>query len=102
MSRLNDFLKVRRAQNGWILENVVEGESDEIYVYSDEFYYDTEIERERSEAEAFSSLLCMIANLIGPMDSRYSKHRVRVKIEAGDKAELSEEEKQKEEEVFKW
>jgi hypothetical protein len=101
MSRLNDFLKVRRAQNGWILENVVEGESDEIYVYSDEFYY-SENDRERSEAEAFSSLLGMIHNLMGPMDSRYSKHRVRIKIEPGDKCEIDEQEDEQEGQLIKW
>lgn len=85
---MSDFLKIRRARNGWILENVVEGESDEIYVYSDEFSYSTdEHDREKSEAEAFGSLLWMIKTLTGPMDSRYSKHRVCIRIEHGDKYE---------------
>lgn len=72
-------IKIKRVENGWILEKLEKEEFESgIFVYS--FSDD-----EKSEAEAFTSLLWNLKEMVGPEDSRYSEHRVRIGIEPGDK-----------------
>ena len=77
------FLKISMAQNGWILEEVITGGFNKTHVFQ---HNDSSL----NEAEAFLELLNTVRDLCGPQDSRYSEHRVVVKIEPGDKFETTE------------
>ena len=68
------------AENGWLLKSCEEGERDRYKVFS----YDDTFEGD-SEAKAFASFLYAIKEEMGPSESRYSKHRVMINIEPGDK-----------------
>lgn len=81
---LSNYLKIRQARNGWILEHVTEGETEDIYAFSEEL---TPFFGEEGEARAFCSLLQTVQELCGAGGSRYSSHRVHVCVKPGDKFE---------------
>lgn len=78
-------LELYWAENGWLIKSVEDGEPDRYTVFS---HRDSDDGKE--EAEAFSSLLWEIKSLMGPSESRYSKYRVMVNLEEGDKYEPQE------------
>mgnify|MGYP003343983236 CR=1 FL=1 len=69
---------IDHAQNGWYLVHSEEGEQDRVFVFSHD-------DREQSEAEAFQALLYAVLDICGPSSSRYSEHRVYIRVEPGDK-----------------
>lgn len=69
---------INHAQNGWYLIHSEEGEPDRVFVFSHD-------DTEQSEAEAFQELLCSVLDICGPSISRYSEHRVYIRVEPGDK-----------------
>jgi hypothetical protein len=74
------MIKIERAANGWIIKHQCDDdEPREFYVY------DTGDDSERDTAESFADVLWKIKELIGPQESRYSAHRVVIRIEPGDK-----------------
>lgn len=66
---------IKKAENGWILTD-----EDQTFVFSHD-------EDEKTEADAFLHLLYQVKESMGPSESRYSEHRVMVRIEKGDKFE---------------
>ena len=77
------MIKIEQVDNGWILIDHSDPENvrKQVFQAKDEYLY------EKSEAEAFASLLWAVKHIVGPSDSRYSAHRVYIKIEPGDKHE---------------
>lgn len=73
------MIKIERADNGWIVRHQCEDEPESVYVF------DTGDDSERDIAEAFADVLWRIIALCGPHESRYSAHRVMIRIEPGDK-----------------
>jgi hypothetical protein len=73
------MIKIQYAQNGWLLTVSEEGEMDKLYVFSHG-------DSEQSEVEAFRDLLVAVHDAYGPSTSRYSDHRIYVRIEPGDKS----------------
>ena len=73
------MIKIERASNGWIIRHQEEDEPLDLHVF------DTGDDSERDTAEAFADMLWKIKELIGPLESRYSAHRVMIHIEPGDK-----------------
>lgn len=71
-------ITIESAVNGWYLIHSEEGEPDQVYVFNGE-------DGEQSEVEAFRDLLATIDTLYGPSTSRYSEHRIYIRIEPGDK-----------------
>ena len=70
--------------NGWILED----ESDPEFIKRAVFEHaDSFRDSEKSEVEAFVRLLWTLNDMIGPTTSRYSEHRVAIRIEKGDKCD---------------
>lgn len=71
-------IEIDRVFNGWIL------------IYESDFEDGVEIqevfESPETEAKAFRRVLMRIEELIGPIDSRYSKERIDIRIVPGDKA----------------
>lgn len=74
------MIKVDAVNNGWILTHQIQDEVDEIEVF--EF-----LNSEEDKARAFQRLLYSISDLLGPMSSRYSQHRIKICIVSGDKYE---------------
>jgi hypothetical protein len=72
------MIKIQYATNGWLLTLVEEGEIDKLYVFSHG-------DSEQSEIEAFRELLTAVHDIYGPTTSRYSEHRIYIRIEPGDK-----------------
>lgn len=77
------MIQIERVDNGWILTDHTDTENvrKQVFQEKDEYLY------EKSQAEAFASLLWEIKSIMGPTDSRYSAHRVYIKIQPGDKHE---------------
>jgi len=73
------MIKIERAMNGWIIRHKEEDEPLDLHVFS------TCDHSERETAEAFADMLWKIKELIGPVESRYSAHRVMITIQPGDK-----------------
>jgi hypothetical protein len=73
------MIKIERALNGWIVRHKEEDEPLDLHVF------DTGDDSERDTAEAFADMLWKIKELIGPLESRYSAHRVMITIQPGDK-----------------
>jgi hypothetical protein len=75
------MIQIERADNGWILIDHSDTENIRKHVFqeTDDFNH------EKSEAEAFARLLWAVKSIMGPMDSRYSEHRVYIEIKPGDK-----------------
>lgn len=71
-------ITIKYAENGWLLIHSEEGESDRVYVFSHNG-------DDKSEVEAFRDLLATVDDIYGPSTSRYSEHRIYIRIEAGDK-----------------
>lgn len=74
-------LVLKMVSNGWILEDHSDPEFTRIEVF------ESKEDSEKGEVEAMARLLWTIDSLIGPTTSRYSKHRIYIKIEPGDKVE---------------
>ncbi len=72
------MIKIQYATNGWLLTIVEEEEIDKLYVFSHG-------DSEQSEIEAFRDLLTAVHDIYGPTTSRYSEHRIYIRIEPGDK-----------------
>jgi hypothetical protein len=72
------MIRIQYAENGWLLTHSEDGESDKLHVFS---HYDDE----QTEAEAFRDLLATVNGLLGPSSSRYSAHRIYIRVEPGDK-----------------
>ncbi len=77
------MIQIERADNGWILIDHSDTENVRKHVFQEADGFDVE----KSEAEAFASLLWVIKSIMGPSDSRYSAHRVYIDIRPGDKHE---------------
>jgi len=75
-----NFLKVKSAENGYCLESFLDGKLHQLFVFEHD-------DTDQKQAEAFQALLYQIKEFYGPSDSRYSSHRVMIKIEPGDKFE---------------
>ena len=71
---------IKYCENGWILTHTEEGEPDRLFVFS-------HTGSEQSEVEAFRDLLWEVNSIYGPTTSRYSEHRIYIKIQPGDKHE---------------
>jgi len=74
------MIKIQYAQNGWLLTHTEEGEPDRLHVFSHNG-------SDQSEVEAFRDLLATVEDIYGPTTSRYSEHRIYIKIQPGDKHE---------------
>lgn len=74
-------LVIECANNGWILKTIYKKDPDENKL--EVFSYDDS--STSAEANAFAELLWAIKSVIGPQESRYSKERVMINIEPGDK-----------------
>lgn len=74
-------IEIQTAQNGWLIEVLEPEDERRLYVFSEDE------ETEASTAQAFVQVLHTLKDLIGPSESRYSEHRVRITIEPGDKWE---------------
>lgn len=72
------MIKIQYAENGWLLTHSEEGEPDRLHVFSHN-------DNEQTEAEAFRDLLATVDSIYGPSSSRYSEHRIYIRIEPGDK-----------------
>ena len=75
-----NFLKIKSAQNGYVLESVIDSKCNLAFVFEHDG-------SEEKEAESLKNLFLSIKELYGPNDSRYSKYRVVITIEPGDKYE---------------
>lgn len=75
------MIQIERADNGWVLTDLSDTENVRKHVFqeADDFNH------EKSEAEAFASLLWAVKSIMGPSDSRYSAHRVYITTKPGDK-----------------
>lgn len=73
-------LVIKMVMNGWILEDHADPELVRIQVFEGG-------DREEDDVKAMQQLLYTINDLVGPTTSRYSKHRIYVRIEPGDKFE---------------
>lgn len=73
-------LIIKMVSNGWILEDHSDPEMVRVEVFEGG-------EREEEEVKAMQRLLWTIDSLVGPTTSRYSEHRIYVRIEPGDKFE---------------
>jgi len=73
-------LTINYAQNGWFLVHSNPDERDEVYVFSNDG-------TEKDEVKCFRDLLSVVEQLYGPTTSRYSAHRIYIRIEPGDKHE---------------
>lgn len=80
-------LIIKMASNGWILEDHSDPELVRVEVFEGG-------DREEEDVKAMQRLLYTIDSLIGPTTSRYSEHRIYVRIEPGDKFEDHKEELQ--------
>ena len=74
------MIKIQYCENGWILTHTEEGEPDRLFVFS-------YTESDQSEVEAFRDLLWQVNDIYGPSTSRYSEHRIYIKVQPGDKHE---------------
>jgi hypothetical protein len=75
------MIQLERADNGWILTDHSDTENVRKHVFQEADGFDVE----KNEAEAFASLLWAVKSIMGPSDSRYSEHRVYIKVQPGDK-----------------
>jgi hypothetical protein len=75
------MIKIQYCENGWLLIHSEEGEPDRLHVFSHDICSD------HSEIEAFAHLLRVVDSIYGPTTSRYSEHRVAIRIERGDKCD---------------
>lgn len=78
------MIKIKMVRNGWILEDKTDEEFTQRYAFE---YIDDFRNGEKSEVEAFVRLLWVLNDLYGPTTSRYSAHRVAIRIEKGDKCD---------------
>lgn len=78
------MLKIRMVTNGWILEDHDDAEMTRYHVFE---HAEEWRDGEKAEVEAFVRLLWTLNDLYGPTTSRYSKHRVSIRIVKGDKCD---------------
>lgn len=75
-----ESITLELAANGWILRDKADPELHKIFVFE-------EGDTDKESVEAFARLLWTLCDLCGPTTSRYSAHRITIKIEPGDKWE---------------
>jgi hypothetical protein len=73
-------LVIKMVSNGWILEDHSDPEMVRVQVFEGG-------DREEDDVKTMQQLLYTINDLVGPTTSRYSEHRIYVRIEPGDKFE---------------
>lgn len=79
---MTPLFSVYNAGNGFIVVNKSEGIDGEVlYVFQDT------VEEEGADADTWAAVLRHLTEAFGPMDNRYSKKRVYVRVEPGDKYE---------------
>ena len=78
------MIKIELVSNGWLIEDHSDPEFTKraVFEHAEEFH-----DSEKSEVEAFVRLLWLLNDMIGPTTSRYSEHRVAIRIEKGDKCD---------------
>ena len=81
-------IQIQTAANGWFIEVDDPDAGDKEKAYYVFSYHDMLGDDGKAEADAFAALLWEIKTLIGPQESRYSKHRVMIQIEPGDKSDM--------------
>lgn len=74
-------LVLKMVSNGWILEDHSDPEFIRIEVF------ESKTDSAQGEVEAMARLLWTVDSLIGPTTSRYSEHRIYIRVEPGDKFE---------------
>lgn len=79
--------EIKRVTNGLILTAEYGSDLPEENITL--VYQEPSISLEENEAEAFADFLRLINDNFGPMTSRYSKARIYVTVEPGDKYETS-------------
>lgn len=72
------MIKIQYIENGWLLTHSEEYEPEKLYAFSHNG-------SDQSEIGAFRDLLATVDDLYGPSTSRYSEHRIYIRIEPGDK-----------------
>lgn len=75
-------LEIQTVKNGYIMKDV---ESGDTFVYQE----NSDLGETGSEVRCFVDLLQDLDELIGPSTSRYSKERIFVRVEPGDKYDVS-------------
>jgi hypothetical protein len=78
------MLKIKEADNGWIVETIESNDSVREYVFQ---FDDCQGVGAKTDVEAFREVLWKINELLGPSTSRYSEQRIYIKIDKGDKLE---------------
>lgn len=74
------MITIQMARNGWIVRDKQDEEIEHVYVFSDG-------DTDKDAIDGFVKLLWTLNDLCGPTTSRYSPHRIQIKIEPGDKWE---------------
>jgi len=74
------MIVIELARNGWVIRDKTDGELEQVFVFS-------EGDTDKEAVEGFASFLWTLTDLCGPTTSRYSAHRIQIKIEPGDKYE---------------
>jgi hypothetical protein len=77
------MIKIETVDNGWLLTDETDPDGPRRRVV--ESNDTTSVNPTKETMEAFCRLLWEVNDLIGPTTSRYSPHRVMIKIEKGDK-----------------
>jgi len=72
------MIKVDAVSNGWILTHQIDDERPEVEVFES-------FNSDEDKVKAFQRLLYSISDIMGPMFSRYSQHRIKICIVSGDK-----------------
>ena len=80
-----DYVVIKRAVNGWVLEHFENVDSEEDNKL-ETFVFSGGVEK-KQDAEGFVSLLWTVKDIMGASESRYDEHRVTIGIEKGDKFE---------------
>lgn len=74
------MIVIEMARNGWIVRDKRDEELEHTYVFSDG-------DTDQESVEGFRNLLWQLNELCGPTTSRYSAHRINIRIEPGDNHE---------------
>lgn len=77
------MIKIETVENGWLITDETDPEGSKRLVV--ECYEMHSINPPEKTMEAFCGLLWLVNDLIGPTTSRYSKHRVHISLQPGDK-----------------
>lgn len=74
------MIVIEMVRNGWIVRDKQDDDQEHVYVFD-------EGDTDKYAIESFSRLLWLVTDLCAPTTSRYSAHRISIKIEPGDKWE---------------